>query len=37
MVAPDTLSLGVIAKSTYQQGIGHLMAVRPNIAIVGLF
>lgn len=31
MVALDMLWLGVIAKSFYQQGIGHLMADQPNM------
>ena len=37
MVALDMLWLGVIAKPMYQQGIGHLMAERPNIAVAVLF
>lgn len=37
MVALDLLWLGVIAKSIYQQGIGHLMAERPNIPVALLF
>ncbi|MEO6626151.1 MAG: DUF2177 family protein [Burkholderiaceae bacterium] len=37
MVALDMLWLGVVAKSFYQQGIGHLMAERPNIAAAVLF
>jgi uncharacterized membrane protein len=31
MVALDLLWLGLIAKPLYQQGIGHLMAQRPNV------
>ena len=31
MVLIDLLWLGVIAKPLYQQGIGHLMAEKPNI------
>ena len=31
MLALDLLWLGLIAKPLYQQGIGHLMAERPNI------
>jgi uncharacterized membrane protein len=31
MLALDLLWLGLIAKPLYQQGIGHLMAPRPNI------
>ena len=37
MIAIDLLWLGVIAKPLYQQGIGHLMAERPNIPIAVLF
>ncbi|MCY7388823.1 MAG: DUF2177 family protein [Burkholderiales bacterium] len=37
MAALDAMWLGVIAKPIYQQGIGHLMAVRPNLAIASLF
>lgn len=37
VVALDLLWLGVIARSFYQQGIGHLMAERPNFAVAGLF
>ena len=37
MVLLDLLWLGVIAKPLYQQGIGHLMAERPNIAVAVLF
>ena len=37
MVALDLLWLGVIAKPLYQQGIGHLMSERPNIAVAVLF
>ena len=37
MVALDMVWLGVIAKPFYQQGIGHLMAGRPNIAVAVLF
>ncbi|MBI3368649.1 MAG: DUF2177 family protein [Burkholderiales bacterium] len=37
MVALDLLWLGIIAKPLYQQGIGHLMAERPNIAVAVLF
>lgn len=33
----DMLWLGVIAKSWYQQGIGHLMAPSPNLVAAGLF
>ena len=37
MVALDMLWLGVIAKTLYQQGIGHLMAEKPNIPVAVLF
>ena len=37
MVALDLLWIGVIAKPLYQQGIGHLMAERPNIGVAVLF
>ena len=37
MLAIDMLWLGVIAKPLYQQGIGHLMADRPNIAAAVAF
>jgi uncharacterized membrane protein len=37
MVALDMLWLGVIAKPLYQQGIGHLMAERPNIGVAAVF
>lgn len=38
MVALDMLWLGVIAKTMYQQGIGHLMADKPNIGVaVGFY
>ena len=37
MVAIDLLWLGVIAKPLYQQGIGHLMAEKPNIPAAVLF
>ncbi len=37
MLALDLLWLGVIAKPLYQQGIGHLMAERPNLAVAALF
>jgi uncharacterized membrane protein len=37
MVALDLLWLGVIAKPIYQQGIGHLMAERPNVPVAVLF
>ena len=37
MLAIDMLWLGVIAKPLYQQGIGHLMAAKPNFVAAGLF
>ena len=37
IAALDLLWLGVIAKSLYREGIGHLMAARPNFVVAGLF
>jgi len=37
MVGLDLLWLGVIAKPLYLQGIGHLMADKPNVAAAVLF
>ena len=37
IAALDFLWLGVIAKSIYLQGIGHLMADRPNFMVAALF
>jgi hypothetical protein len=37
MVLLDMLWLGVIAKPIYQQGIGHLMADKPNVPVAVLF
>ena len=37
MIALDLLWLGVVAKPLYQQGIGHLLADRPNIPVALLF
>lgn len=37
MVALDMLWLGDIAKTTYQQAIGHLMADKPNVAAAVIF
>ena len=37
MVALDMLWLGVVAKSMYQEGIGHLMAEGPNVGVAVLF
>jgi uncharacterized membrane protein len=37
MVVLDGLWLGVVAKPLYEQGIGHLMAERPNLWAAGAF
>ena len=37
MMALDALWIGVIAKSLYQQGIGHLMAQSPRLGVAVLF
>ncbi|MGY8904299.1 MAG: DUF2177 family protein [Burkholderiales bacterium] len=37
IVALDALWLGLIAKPLYQQGIGHLMALKFNVAVALLF
>jgi uncharacterized membrane protein len=37
MLLLDVLWIGFIAKPLYQQGIGHLMADQPNLAIAALF
>lgn len=37
IVVLDLLWLGVVAKPLYQQGIGHLMADKPNIVVAVLF
>ncbi|MEI7466092.1 MAG: DUF2177 family protein [Burkholderiales bacterium] len=37
MIALDMLWLGVIAKPLYQQGLGHLMAERPNVVAAVAF
>lgn len=37
MVLIDLLWLGVIAKPLYQQGIGHLMAEKPNLVAAAFF
>jgi uncharacterized membrane protein len=37
MVALDMLWLGVVAKTTYQQAIGHLMAERPRVVAAVVF
>ncbi len=33
----DAVWLGLVAKSTYTQGIGHLMAVQPNLVAAAAF
>jgi len=37
MVALDALWLGMVARTLYQQGIGHLMAEHPNFAVAAVF
>jgi len=37
IVALDLLWLGVIAKKFYQNGIGHLMAEKPNVMVAVVF
>jgi uncharacterized membrane protein len=37
MVAIDLVWIGIIAKPMYQQGIGHLMAAEPKLAVAALF
>ncbi len=37
MVVLDLVWLGVVAKPLYQQGIGHLMAEQPKMAVAALF
>ena len=37
MFVIDLVWLSVVAKSIYQQGIGHLMAAEPNLIYAGLF
>lgn len=37
MLAIDLLWLGVVARPLYAQGIGHLMAERPNMPVAALF
>jgi uncharacterized membrane protein len=37
MLGLDLLWLGVVAKPLYQQGIGHLMAYKPNVPVAMLF
>jgi uncharacterized membrane protein len=37
MVALDMVWLGLVAKPLYRQGIGHLMAAKPNIGVAVIF
>lgn len=37
MVALDLLWLGVVARPMYQQGIGHLLAPAPRVAVAAVF
>lgn len=37
LLLADGLWLGVIAKNTYQAGIGHLMAIQPRLGVAALF
>lgn len=37
MVALDAVWLGLVAKTYYQQGIGHLMAENPRVLVAALF
>jgi uncharacterized membrane protein len=37
MLVLDMIWLGFIAKPLYQEGIGHLMAPNPNVAVAALF
>ena len=37
MVALDMIWLGVVAKSFYQEGIGHLMAEKPVVSVAVVF
>jgi uncharacterized membrane protein len=37
MIALDVLWIGVLAKSLYQQGIGHLMTESPRLGVALLF
>ena len=37
MLVLDALWLGVIAKSLYQQGIGHLMSEQPRLVVAAAF
>lgn len=37
MVVVDLVWLGVVAKPMFQQGIGHLMAAKPNVPAAAVF
>ena len=37
MLVVDVIWLSVIAKPIYQQGIGHLMAAKPNLLYIAIF
>lgn len=37
MLVIDIIWLSIVAKPIYQQGIGHLMALQPNLAFASLF
>lgn len=37
LLALDGLWIGVVAKSLYQNGIGHLMAAQPRLGVAALF
>ena len=37
LVALDAVWIGLVAKTWYQQGIGHLMAENPRVFVAGLF
>lgn len=37
MIALDLLWLGLAARTMYQQGIGHLMADKPNVPVAAAF
>ena len=37
MLALDGLWIGILAKTMYQEGIGHLTASKPNLAAAALF
>ena len=37
MLVADILWLSIVAQTLYQQGIGHLMAAKPNLTFAALF